>query len=307
MNRALAPRAVLRLPLRARDRTVGVLTLAMASDSGRRFVPADIDLAEELALNAGVAVDNVRLRRDAEETDRRARLVFDAHPQPMWIFDADTLAVLAVNDAAVHHYGWTREEFGQMTIMDLLAPDDGAPLSAPADHGPLRGEAALAHHQRRDGTQVDMELVSHELDLDGRRARLVMATDTTDRTRARVALHQSEEQLRHAHRAEALGRIAGGVAHDINNLLTTIRGFGEMLLLDMVPDDRRRHDVQRICQAADRGALLTRQLLWLGREQAPGARATRCRLGAVSPSRHPSAGSAGSAAGDGYGPAATSS
>jgi hypothetical protein len=161
-----------------------------------------------------------------------------------------------------------------MTIMDLLAPEDSAPLSATAtDRAPLRGEVALAHHQRRDGTLVDMEIVSHELELDGRRARLVLATDTTDRTRARAALHQSEEQLRHAHRAEALGRIAGGVAHDFNNLLTTIRGFGEMLLLDLVPDDRKRHDVQRICQAADRGALLTRQLLSFGRQQAQEPRA----------------------------------
>jgi CheY-like chemotaxis protein len=96
----------------------------------------------------------------------------------------------------------------------------------------------------------------------------VLASDISDRTRARAALHQSEEQLRQAHRAEALGRIAGGVAHDFNNLLTTIRGFGEMLLLDMVPDDRRRHDLERICQAADRGALLTRQLLSFGRHQA---------------------------------------
>jgi two-component system cell cycle sensor histidine kinase/response regulator CckA len=188
----------------------------------------------------------------------------------MWIFDVDTLAILAVNDAAVHHYGWTREEFGDMTIMDLLAPDDLAPplASAAVDHAPLRGEVARAHHQRRDGSLVDMELVSHELELDGRRARLVLATDTTDRTRTRAALLQSEEQLRQAHRAEALGRIAGGVAHDFNNLLTTIRGFGEMLLLDMVPDDRRRSDVQRICRAADRGALLTRQLLAFGRQQA---------------------------------------
>jgi two-component system, cell cycle sensor histidine kinase and response regulator CckA len=274
LYRALAPKAVLRLPLRARDRTVGFLTLAMASDSGRRFAPADIALAQELARNSGLAVDNVRLRQDVLETDRRARVVFDAHPQPMWIFDVDTLAILAVNEAAVHHYGWTHEEFGDMTIMDLLAPDDLAPLASAAfDHAPLRGEVARAHHQRRDGSLVDMEIVSHELELDGRRARLVLATDTTDRTRTRAALHQSEEQLRHAHRAEALGRIAGGVAHDFNNLLTTIRGFGEMLLLDMVPDDRRRSDVQRICRAADRGALLTRQLLAFGRQQAENPRA----------------------------------
>lgn len=269
LYRALAPKGVLRLPLRARDRTVGFLTLAMASDSGRRFGPADVALAAELTRNSSLAVDNVRLRQDLQETARRARVVFDAHPQPMWIFDVDTLAILAVNDAAVHHYGWTREEFGDMTIMDLLAPDDLAPLaSAPLDHAPLRGEVARAHHQRRDGSLVDMELVSHELELDGRRARLVLATDTTDRTRTRAALLQSEEQLRQAHRAEALGRIAGGVAHDFNNLLTTIRGFGEMLLLDMVPDDRRRSDVRRICRAADRGALLTRQLLAFGRQQA---------------------------------------
>jgi two-component system, cell cycle sensor histidine kinase and response regulator CckA len=274
LYRALAPKAVLRLPLRARDRTVGFLTLAMASDSGRRFAPADVALAGELARNSGLAVDNVRLRQDLQETDRRARLVFDAHPQPMWIFDVDTLAILAVNEASVHHYGWTHEEFGDMTIMDLLAPDDLAPLaSAAIDHAPLRGEVARAHHQRRDGSLVDMELVSHELELDGRRARLVLATDTTDRTRTRAALLQSEEQLRQAHRAEALGRIAGGVAHDFNNLLTTIRGFGEMLLLDMVPDDRRRSDVQRICRAADRGALLTRQLLAFGRQQAQDPRA----------------------------------
>jgi CheY-like chemotaxis protein len=112
-----------------------------------------------------------------------------------------------------------------------------------------------------------MEITSHELELDGRRVRLVMATDVTDRARARAALHETEDQLRRVQRVEALGRIAGGVAHDFNNLLTTIRGFGEMLLLDLVPDDRRRKDVERICRAADRGALLTRQLLAFGQHR----------------------------------------
>ncbi|HET6577203.1 MAG TPA: response regulator [Gemmatimonadales bacterium] len=269
LYRALAPASVLRLPLLVRDRICGMLTLVQAAGSGRRFPPADVELAEELAQGTAVAVENARLRQEAHEADRRSRLVFESHPQPMWIFDTDTLAFLAVNDAAVHHYGYTRDEFLGMTIMDLLPPEDAPPQAATdPGHGTLRGETALAHHQRRDGTLVDMEIVSHELELDGRRARLVLATDITDRTRARAALHQSEEQLRHAQRTEALGRIAGGVAHDFNNLLTTIRGFGEMLLRDLVPDDRRRHDVERICQAADRGALLTRQLLSFGRNQA---------------------------------------
>ena len=268
LYRALAATAVLRLPFRARDREIGFITLAMAKDSGRSFPPADIALAEELALTSSVAVDAARLRRDASVGERQLQLLFEAHPQPMWVFDVDNLAFLAVNDAAVHHYGWTREEFLEMTILDLLAPEDGTPLPTVPDRATSRGETALARHRRRDGTPVDMEIVSHEMELNGRRARLVMATDTSERMRTLAALQQSEDQLRHAQHAHAMGRIAGGVAHDFNNLLTTIRGYGEMMLLDMVPDDRRRLDVQRICHAADRGALLTRQLLTFGRTQA---------------------------------------
>jgi two-component system cell cycle sensor histidine kinase/response regulator CckA len=265
LGRALAPSVVLRLPLRARDREVGFFTLVLTRDAGRDFPLADIDLAEELALASAVAVDGVRLRHDLGEAERQLRLIFDAHPQPMWLFDVDTLAFLDVNAAAVQLYGWSREELRGMTILDLLAPEDAAPTPAVPDRAGARGEAALAHHRRRDGTLVDIEIVSHELELDGRRARLVLATDRTERARTLAALHQSEEQLRHVQRSEALGRIAGAVAHDFNNLLTTIRGYGEMMLLDLVPDDRRRLDVQRICQAADRGTVLTRQLLSLGR------------------------------------------
>ena len=272
LSRALAPTAVLRLPLRARDRAVGFITLVMARDSGRRFPAADVYLAQELALASAVAVDGARLRHDLTGAERRFGLVFDAHPQPMWLFDVDTLQFLAVNAAAEQHYGWTREEFLGMTILDLLAPEDATPAPSGSDRGGPRGEVALAHHRRRDGTLVDVEIVSRELDLDGRRARLVLATDRTERARTLVALHQSEDQLRHAQRSETLGRIAGAVAHDFNNLLTTIRGYGEMMLLDMVPDDRRRHDVQRICQAADRGTVLTRQLLSMGRTGATAPR-----------------------------------
>jgi signal transduction histidine kinase/CheY-like chemotaxis protein len=124
-----------------------------------------------------------------------------------------------------------------------------------------RPGVALTQHRRQDGSIVDVELASHELSVQGRRARLVLVTDVTERTRAVAALHESEHQLRHAQRMDMVGRLAGGVAHDFNNLITAIQGYSELLLRDLDPDDRRRRDVEDIRRNAARGGLLTRQLL----------------------------------------------
>jgi two-component system cell cycle sensor histidine kinase/response regulator CckA len=266
--RALATTTFLRVPLTARGQSVGTVTLAVGPESGRSYDSDDLVFADELAARTALAVDNARLYKSAQEADERYGMLFGSNPQPMWVFDVDSLAFLAVNDAAVRHYGYNREEFLSMTIMDLLPPEDAPGLHHGLERtGLQRGDVALAQHQRKDGSIVDMELVSHEMELDGRRARLVLATDISERTRTRAALHQSEEQLRQAQRMDAAGRLAGGVAHDFNNLLTTIRGFSDLLLRDTSADDPRRKDVEQIRKAADRGALLTRQLLAFGRPQ----------------------------------------
>jgi two-component system, cell cycle sensor histidine kinase and response regulator CckA len=266
--RALAPGSFLRVPLLARGQAVGIMTLAVGPESGREYGADDLSFAEELASRAALTVDNERLYRSAEEADERYGMLFGSNPQPMWVFDVDTLAFLEVNEAAVRHYGYTREEFLSMTIMDILPAEDALGLHHGLEGtGTQRGDVALTQHQRKDGTIIDMELVSHEMELDGRRARLVLATDISERTRTRVALHQTEEQLRQAQRMDAAGRLAGGVAHDFNNLLTTIRGFSDLLLRDIPQHDPRRKDIEQIRKAADRGAVLTRQLLSFGRLQ----------------------------------------
>jgi two-component system cell cycle sensor histidine kinase/response regulator CckA len=268
--RALASGSFLRVPMPARGQSVGTITLAVGPESGREYGPDDLAFAEELASRAALSVDNARLYRAAQEADERYGMLFGSNPQPMWVFDVDTLAFLEVNEAAVRHYGYSRDEFLSMTIMDILPPEDSLGLHHGLEPtGTWRGDVALIQHQRKDGTIIDMELASHEMELDGQRARLVLATDISERTRTRAALHQSEEQLRQAQRMDAAGRLAGGVAHDFNNLLTTIRGFSDLLLRDIPTGDRRRKDVEQIRRAADRGAVLTRQLLSFGRQQTP--------------------------------------
>jgi len=87
-----------------------------------------------------------------------------------------------------------------------------------------------------------------------------VATDVTDR-------HRLEEQLRHSQRMEAIGRLAGGVAHDFNNMLATMLGHSEMMIAKLEPDHHLRRNAEEIRKAAERGALLTRQLLAFSRKE----------------------------------------
>ena len=266
---ALAPTSCLVTPLVARGRLVGALTLGTSAGSGRMLAEPDLGPAMQLAALAAFAVDGSRLRQDAEAAEQRYRLLFENNPQPMWVFDVETLQFLAVNDAAVRHYGYTRDEFLGMTIMDIRPPEEetATRLSGSERGAGGREQVAITQHQRKDGTVIDVEITSHEVPTGAGRARLVQITDVSDRMRTRAALHQSEEQLRQVQKMDAVGRLASGVAHDFNNLLTAIQGYSELLLRDMPQEDTRRRDVEEIRRSADRGALLTRQLLAFGQRQ----------------------------------------
>ena len=263
---SLAPRRILTVPLRARGRALGMLELGSAAPGE---LTADlIPAAERFAERLSHALDVAATAAAAEDTERRYRMLFESHPNPMWIFDAETLGFLDVNESAVRQYGYSRAEFLEMTIMEMLPENDAAaPEPAPERRNGKRDGVALSRHQKKDGTLIDVEIVSHSLTFAGRPARLVLVTDVSDRARARVALHEREEQLRRAQKSDAAARLASGVAHDFNNVLTAIRGYTDLLLGEFDPSDSRIQDLEEIRRAADRGALLTRQLLAFGQRQ----------------------------------------
>ncbi len=112
------------------------------------------------------------------------RLLFEKNPLPMWVFDIKSLYFLAVNDAAVAHYGYSRNEFLRMTIKDIRPPQDATGLMEELDRVDRTTESiGIWRHVRRDGSIIDVEVRGNEIDFDGHRARLILALDITERLR----------------------------------------------------------------------------------------------------------------------------
>ena len=202
-----------------------------------------------------------RHQRQAVESGEQYRLLFENNPHPMWVYDLETLRFLAVNDAAVAHYGYTREDFQSMTIRDIRPAEDiqrllenVARVTTGVDN------AGVWRHRKKDGTVISVEITSHTVDFEGRRAELVLIQDVTDRLRL-------EDQLRQAQKMEAVGLLAGGVSHDFNNVLTAIIGYGNLLQMKLPPGDRLRTYAESILSTAQRAAQLTQSLLTFSRKQ----------------------------------------
>ncbi len=140
----------------------------------------------------GVRIDITELK----QREASFRLLFDGNPVPMWVYEHETLGFLAVNDAAVEHYGYTREQFLTMTLYDILAPEDREMLSAMAET--LRHSADAKRtwrHRKADGTPIDVAVYRRNLPFEGHAASLVAAVDLTDRKRAEDELRRTQAFL----------------------------------------------------------------------------------------------------------------
>ncbi|MGN6555947.1 MAG: hybrid sensor histidine kinase/response regulator [Verrucomicrobiota bacterium] len=144
---------------------------------------------------------NVTERKLAEETlresERRYRLLFESNPQPMWVYDLETLQFLAVNHAAIAHYGYSYDEFLRLTIADIRPAED-IPALRQTVASTIDGMSysGIWRHRVKDGRIIIVEICSHPLRFAGRRAQMVVALDVTEREKAEAALAQSEREQR---------------------------------------------------------------------------------------------------------------
>jgi two-component system sensor histidine kinase/response regulator len=129
------------------------------------------------------------------ESESRYRLLFERNPNPMWVYDPETLRFLAVNEAAVHHYGYSQDEFLSMSLRDIRPPQEIQALEeAVRDRHEGRSQSS-ARHRKKDGTIIEVEMTASDIVFSKTPSRFVLINDITARKRAEEALIENQRML----------------------------------------------------------------------------------------------------------------
>src|SRR5258706_923516 len=215
--------------------------------------------------STGDISESRRVQEALQESTERFQAVLNAVLDGIVLIDPAGIIQL-VNPSVQKMFGYPPEELLEQNVKILMpapwqAEHDGY-LSRYLATGEARiiGIGRQVEGRRRDGSTFPLELAVSEVRYGDEVFFLGMLHDVTERLRL-------EAEVRQAQKMEAIGRLAGGVAHDFNTLLGTIRGYSEMLLGALPRDETFRRPVEQIHRAALRGAQLTRQLLIFSRRQ----------------------------------------
>ena len=207
-----------------------------------------------------------KLYRAGKESDARQGAILDAAHDAIITMDQQ-LNIREFNPAAERMFGYARIDLLGRSAEVLLPTLEGAEhvrnlrQYLATGGGPLAGRQVEMRAAKADGSDFPMELTVSRV---GSESRAVLTGFIRDITERRAL----EEQLRQSQKLEAIGRLAGGVAHDVNNILMSIMGAADLMLMVIPKDDPIRSEATEIKQSVMRGAGLTRQLLAFSRRQA---------------------------------------
>ncbi|WP_259067320.1 PAS domain S-box protein [Mucilaginibacter sp. X4EP1] len=143
---------------------------------------------------------DVTERKKAEDelksSEQKYKLLFDSNPMPMWMIAKDDQTVIAVNDAAANHYGYTKEEVLDMNVKSFrLEEDQHQQIEGYKQHIDNSGSLRLVRHLKKDGSIMFVNIISHDIIFEGRPVRLAMTIDVTEKLKAEESLQKSEANL----------------------------------------------------------------------------------------------------------------
>lgn len=210
---------------------------------------------------------NISDRKQAEQELKLTQSAIDRASIACFWMDARG-HILYVNDQACRSLGYTREELLVKSGFDI--DPDYTPDKCHTCFKQIRKDQAITFettHQRKDGSEFPVEITANYVEFDGKEYSCIYARDITLVKRSEEERVRLEMQLRQAQKMESIGRLAGGVAHDFNNMLSVILGYTELIRQRMPREDPIYDDLLQIEKAANRSKETTRQLLAFSRKQ----------------------------------------
>jgi len=180
------------------------------------------------------------------------------------IFIVNKQKIIEINQSAVDMFGYPHNELVGMSLSQLVTPVHKEAIIdvIDEDSGPYRATGI-----KKDNSVFFVELRGKNINYDNKRFKVLAVTDITDKVEADNQKEVLEQQLRQAQKMEAVGNLAGGVAHDFNNMLQVIMGFSEMALKKLVKDDPVAADISQIVSTTEKAAGLTKKLMTFSRKQ----------------------------------------
>ena len=254
------------VPMLDRNSLSGVL---VGHTRARRiFTPSDISLYQNFANQAAVAIANCMNRRSLQLSEERFRQLFDRANDAIYLVDLKTRRIVDCNRRALALDGYNREEMTAMKMYELYPPEERMQLDQRYEQVVQKGSfttVASHFHVRKDRTRVPVEISSSLVKTGGQQLIMNIVRDVSQRKALEQERETTAKKMRRTSRMEALGLMAGGVAHDLNNILSGVISYPELMMMKLPQDSPIRADLKKVAASGQRAAGVVADLLTVAR------------------------------------------